>query len=66
MRHKFDSCFQFSFFENEEELLSIVREYRAEYRRISTILETLPKIIDIAHSDLKTLNKSEGGPGLFI
>ncbi len=61
MRHKFDSCFQFSFFENEEELPSTVREYRAEYRRIATILETVPKIIDIVHSDLKTLNKSESG-----
>lgn len=61
MRHKFESCLQFSFFENEEALPNTVREYRAEYRRISNILETVPETIDIVHSDLKTLGKSDGG-----
>ncbi len=61
MRHKFESCFQFSFAENEEELPNTVREYRAEYLRINSILETVPRAIDIVHSDLKSLSKSDKG-----
>ena len=61
MRQKFENCFQFSFFDSEKSLPNTVREYRQEYRKISNILSETPKIMDIIHPELETLNKSDKG-----
>ena len=44
--------------------LKVVREYRAKYGAIGQILETNPKILDLAHKDFsKALSKSKYGRG---
>jgi IS5 family transposase len=44
---------------NDDRLLKTVREYREKYKGISRILDDHPKILELAHEDLKRL--SSGG-----
>jgi len=41
---------------NDDRLLKTVREYREKYKGISRILDDHPKILELAHEDLKRLS----------
>ena len=56
MRRKRDAvlCFEWSAASHQSEP-KIVRQYRQKYKRISTILDDTPAILDLADRDLKSL-----------
>ena len=61
MRLKSENIFQFSFFENEEKIPLVVRQYRNEYRKIGNLLSQNLEIYNIVHRDFRALNKSKKG-----
>ena len=61
MRLKSENIFQFSFFENEEKIPLVVRQYRNEYRKIGNLLSQNSEIYNIVHRDFRALNKSKKG-----
>jgi transposase, IS5 family len=59
MRQKRDAVFCFEWADDDSSTLKIVREHREKYKRIDTILEANPEILDLAARDLRSL--SQGG-----
>lgn len=62
MRMKRNNQLEFDFQPSD---LKITKEYYARYEKISEILDSQPKIIDLVHRDLKKILKSKkpNGPG---
>ena len=57
MRQKRDAVLSFEW--SNDSALKIVRKRRGEYKRISALLDENPKVLELAHQDLRTL--SQGG-----
>jgi IS5 family transposase len=58
MRKKVNDLFQFLFQSEDEQELSIVKDYYNHYKQIDEILLSMPEVLQLAHDDLAELCRS--------